>query len=576
MLEVGSPDFLDSVERRQSLLQAMSSLRELERRRCEADFGFFARQAWPTIEPGTEYIHGYHVEAIVDHLCACLPRVSEVERIGIGGHPMKVNIYEPGQIRKLLITMPPRHMKSTLVSVLFPAWVWTFRPELRFLSASYALSLAVRDAMKMRAVVMSPWYQSLWGDKFRMLIDQNSKDKFYNNKMGYRMTTSPDAAATGEGGDLVTVDDAHNVAEADSRARRDHTKTWWFESMGSRGNNPKTVAHAVVMQRVHQDDLPAACIERGYVHLNLPARYDPKRHCVTVLGWEDWRKDEGELLWPARFDEPTMVELETTLGAFGVASQLQQDPKPRGGAFIKEEWFNKRITPEELSYVGEIVWVRSFDLALVAIGDQVASLNLGAGPDGTLYCRGILAWNADWNVSRARIKTVGEAHRGFVHVEAIGTTKSAGEQVAEDLMGSCLVEKLESKRDKVSTAIPWIAKLAAGQIVFVEETEESFPLSFYNKVPGLSALISQCTSWKADPTIEQADDLIDAMTLAYMRLQKALPFLATSLPEGVSIPSAFDRPSPTPLLPSSSGPTEDFREDDDGEGYDDFEPDNYR
>ena len=563
------PDLaFEASERRETLLKALEQLREVERRRCEESFGFFARQAWHTIEPGTQYVHGWHVEAIVDHLIACLPR-ERIEEVEIGGLVQKRRVADPGQIRKLLITMPPRHMKSTLVSVLFPAWIWTTRPELRFLTSSYALSLAIRDSMRMRAVIQSPWYRSLWGSSFNLLADQNKKERFFNNRMGYRMVTSPDSAATGEGGDLVMVDDAHNVADADSPAKRQHNKTWWFESMGSRGNNPKTVSHIVCMQRVHMEDLPAECVKREYVHLNLPARYDPKRSCVTVIGWKDWRQTEGELLWPDRFDEPTMQDLEKTLGPFGVASQLQQDPQLRGGAFIKREWFNRRISPKELDYVGEISWVRGVDLALTREGDQVASVRLGLGPDGqTLYLRGGLAWNEDWSLSKAQLTQVADfEHGGMWHIESIGTTKSAGEELAAAILGRGLATLLESKRDKVSTALQWISAAAAGQIVLVEEDFESFPLGMFNKVPFIEHMLSQLASWRPDPAIDQADDVLDSITLAYLLLRKTLHFNESSVPD-VQVESAY---SARPALPAPdvSSPLPDVQSDDDYEDFDD-------
>ena len=126
---------------REDVLQALSMASELERRRCEVDFGFFARRFWHTIEPATRYVHGPHIEAIVDHLDACLPRVTEKVEILPDGTRLKVRKVEPGQIRKLLINMPPRHMKSTLVSVLWPAYVWARRPEFRWLFTSYSKAL---------------------------------------------------------------------------------------------------------------------------------------------------------------------------------------------------------------------------------------------------------------------------------------------------------------------------------------------------------------------------------------------------------------------------------------------------
>lgn len=548
--------------RRDQLIALYSVLHEQERRRCEQDFGFFAKRAWHTIEPGTQYIHGYHVEAIIDHLVACLPRTQIIEAVDpLFGVSSRRVVKSPGQIRKLLITMPPRHMKSTLL-VLFNAWVWTFMPEYRWLHSSYALSLSIRDTMKVRAVVMSPWYQVLWGSRFNLLADQNSKDKFYNSAMGYRMSTSPDAAATGEGGDMVAVDDAHNVAEADSVARRDHTKNWWFESMGSRGNDPETVTHLVMMQRVHQDDLPAECISRGYVHLNLPARYDPMRRCVTVLGWEDWRKEPGELLWPRRFSEKAMLQLETDLGPFGVASQLQQDPRPRGGAFIKRDWFSRRMTARDLGFVGPITWIRAWDLALSAASrDECASIEMGVGLDGTRYWRRGLFWHKDWAESLERIRTVGQWERNRVRIEAIGTTLSAGRQAKDALLGFCLAETQESKKDKVSTAIKWIPRAEAGQVVIVDETVDEFPLFAFNPGPWVEHFLDVLTSWKPDPTLSQRDDVLDAISSADETLAANVP-LGDTIPSS-SAPSVFDSPRAIHFLSVDDDEDDDFDLDDD-------------
>ena len=146
---------------------------ELQRRRCEEDFSYFVRTFWHVIEPGVPYTHGRHIEAISDHLNAMLP----IWIPPAGGQP---GHWQPGQSRKLVVTMPFRHGKSAVISVLWPAWVWTFRPSLRWLTSSYSLALATRDTMRMRVVLMSPLYHLLWSDRFRMLAYENRKDKVYN------------------------------------------------------------------------------------------------------------------------------------------------------------------------------------------------------------------------------------------------------------------------------------------------------------------------------------------------------------------------------------------------------------
>lgn len=141
----------------------------------------FTELAWKIIEPSTPFIGNWHLDVMAEHLEA---------------------VYRC-QINDLLINMPPRHMKSIEVAVMFPAWVWTVEPSLKWLFSSYAQSLSVRDSVKMRRLVSSPWYQERWGNVFTLTGDQNEKIKFENDKTGYRMATSVGGSNTGEGGDIL-------------------------------------------------------------------------------------------------------------------------------------------------------------------------------------------------------------------------------------------------------------------------------------------------------------------------------------------------------------------------------------
>lgn len=559
MLDLGA----EEEDGRRALMERQLVLSmEQVRRRCEVDFAFFAQTFWHTIEPGTQYVHGYHIEAIVDHLVACLPRISFEHIVDpLTGRVIgEKKVFHPGHIRKLLITMPPRHMKSTLL-VLFCAWVWTTRPEFRWLMASYSLALSIRDTMRMRVVVMSPLYQRLWAFRFRLLPSQNEKDNFANTSMGYRLASSPDAGATGEGGDCVAVDDAMNVAQAESEAKRSHTSKWWFESMGSRQNNPDYAFFLVMMQRVHEKDLPSECIERGYVHLNLPARYERSRHCTTVIGWDDWRKEDGELLWPRRFSEAAMQELWENLGEYGAACQLQQDPKPRGGAFIKREWF-KDLKFEALKFLGPITWVRSWDLALTKTGDRVASVELGQTASGDILLRRGLSWREDWTVSLARIKEVGRHERNRIVVESIGTTKSAGEDAAKAVSGFCVSKLITDKTNKVSMAMPWIAMAQAGRIYLVDEEGDDWPFYAYNPTPWRAQFLDRFCAWIPDPTLDQTDDEVDAVSLGYDEVRGDVP-LGEALAAEAMPKSAYEDQS---LVGDGNYGEDDFGDDDDDEG----------
>ena len=181
---------------------------------------------------------------------------------------------------------------------------------------------------------MSPWYQSLWGDKFALAGDQNAKMRFENDKAGHRIATSVGALATGEGGDRVLVDDPHSAQGAKSDADRTTALEWWDETMSTRLNDPQTGAKVIVMQRLHERDLSGHVLEQGgYEHLMLPAEFDPTRRCVTCI-WQDPRKEAGELLWPDRLDKDVLKDYEKRLGAYGYAGQMQQTPIPKSGGLF--------------------------------------------------------------------------------------------------------------------------------------------------------------------------------------------------------------------------------------------------
>ena len=172
---------LDDQERLKQLVRI-----EYERGAASADLAkrslkHFVRDAWPVLEPSTPFIDGWHLDAICDHLMAV----------------------SSGDIKRLLVNMPPRHCKSTLISVIWSVWLLLNTPSTRILCASYALNLATRDNIKARRLIKSPWFQTRYGHIFSLQADQDAKMKFETNQLGYRMVTSVGAGTTGEGGDIL-------------------------------------------------------------------------------------------------------------------------------------------------------------------------------------------------------------------------------------------------------------------------------------------------------------------------------------------------------------------------------------
>ena len=348
-------------EREQLTLQIVARARlpaAEARAELEGDLGAFVEKAWPNID-SAEYRSSWAVDALCEHLQA----VSQ------------------GQIRRLLVNYPPRASKTTVASICFPAWVWAQRersylsgPQVKFLCGSYNHELALSNSNMTRRLILSPWYQKYWGKRFNFVSDQNTKTKFDTSAGGTRLSTSVGGSLLGIGGDVLILDDLHNVASVESDAERATALAWWSELSTTRLNDPKQSAIVVIMQRLHEEDVSGRILgsewSPDWCHLMIPAEYEWRRHCVTSLGWQDPRglddngqslvavapsgerlprdheaaleleRREGELFWPERFGPAELARIKGELGPFLSSGRLQQSPAPAKGGIFLREWFN--------------------------------------------------------------------------------------------------------------------------------------------------------------------------------------------------------------------------------------------
>ncbi len=315
-------------------MAALPSLEQIRAEKARRHLVDFIRQAWPILEPETPYRHNWHIDAICEHLEA-------VSR---------------GEIRKLLINVPPGHMKSLTVCVFWPAWDWIGNPHLRWIFASYSAHLSTRDGNRMRLLVESPWYQRHFGSRFE--LTKATEPYIANDHQGVRVNTSVGGVGTGERVHRVVNDDLIRANDAESEAAR-AAALRHMRAMSTRGVDPETFAQLLIMQRVHEDDPAGWAIEQGgWEQLILPAEYEPARKCITGIGFEDPRTEPGELLWPGMFGPDEIAAIKTALGSYEAAAQLQQSPAPPGGGLFKVE---KLGTIDALP-VG-VRWCRGWDFA---------------------------------------------------------------------------------------------------------------------------------------------------------------------------------------------------------------------
>lgn len=290
--------------------------RELVRRRGLAEF---AKQAWHVLEPTQPLAWGWALDCMCEHLEA-------VTR---------------GEIRRLLMNVPPGTMKSLLTSVMWPAWEWTLDPTTRIISTSYKGELSTRDSRRCRDLVSSEWYRGRWAE---IELRKETETYFENTKTGWRQAVAF-ASLTGGRADRVVIDDPHSTEGAESELERLRTLRIFRESVPSRLVSPELSAIVVIMQRLHSGDVSGNIHdspELGYAVVTLPMRFELDRRCSTSIGFVDPRKEEGELLFPERFPEASVAELEASLGDFATAGQLQQRPAPREGGIVKKAWLARR------------------------------------------------------------------------------------------------------------------------------------------------------------------------------------------------------------------------------------------
>lgn len=303
---------------------------EAERILCARSFAYFVKRAWPHIIPD-RLIWNWHMDAVCDHMQA----------LARGDIPSN----------RLLINIPPGTSKSTLVGVMYSAWLWGpgGQPWHRYIGAAHEQGLAVRDNRMTRELIKSEWYQRLW--PLALQGDQNEKLYFENERRGFRQACAV-ASMTGRRGHTIGLDDPLSPEKAHSDTEREKALRVLSETIPTRLNDPATSAIVIVMQRLHERDPSGFVLSEGlgYEHLLIPMEFEPSRRVHTCIGWTDPRTDEGELLFPERFPVEVITRDKKALGAYAWAGQMQQRPAPLGGGIFKADWWQYYTAPPPLEY----------------------------------------------------------------------------------------------------------------------------------------------------------------------------------------------------------------------------------
>ena len=289
-----------------------------------SDFEAFQHRCFLTAFPGVDFLPNWHMRVMADKLMDCLR----------------------GGTKRLIITLPPRNLKSQTASVALPAFILGHDPTSRVVCASYSGDLAGKFSRDCRAVMQSDWYQSAFGT--RLDPGKITEAEFTTTKRGYRLAASVGAMLTGRGGNFIIIDDPLNATDTMSEVKRQAVIDWYSNTLLSRLDNKAEDVIIIVAQRLHYDDLVGHLLRSGeeWVHLNLPAIAEERQYFTLANGVIVGR-EAGEALHPGREPLDVLQNIKTHMGSYVFSAQYQQDPLPLEGGMIKWPWFKTYSSPLE-------------------------------------------------------------------------------------------------------------------------------------------------------------------------------------------------------------------------------------
>ena len=415
---------------------------QIEARICTVSFYDFVCLAWRHIDPD-DFVTNWHIKAICDHLQALIEgRLSN---------------------RKVMINAPPGSLKSMICSVMFPAWCWITRPWLRFMCTAYRADLALRDSRRCRDLIDSDWYHKRFGGSFQVLGGRDTATRFENDQKGYRLAV-PISGIMGDGGDIVLLDDPHNVETAESDDVRDEVVRKIRLALPTRVRSWRRGGAICIMQRLHWKDYCGTVIEHesDWDHLCFPARFEidhpfPVR---SSLGFIDPRTVHGQLLNPGLVSEERLRQLEIDMGgSYGSAGQMQQRPTPREGGMFKRKWWQYCSASD---VPAEARRCRGWDFAgsVTSSADYSASSRVGIG-DGKVYLEHMERFKATPGELEQRFVQRAEADGYGIEISIPQDPGQAGKYQPEHMLG--LVHGYVASASPESGSKEQRAKALAGQ-----------------------------------------------------------------------------------------------------------------
>ena len=436
------------------------------------DFPAFIMKVFQTVSAGDVFWPNWHIDAMT----------------------YAAELVIDGKIKRLITTVPPRHLKSIIFSVALPAFLLGLDPTKRIICVSYSNDLAVKHANDFRAVMSSDWYRRVF-PQTKVSREKDTQHETMTAARGYRYATSLNGTLTGRGADIIVLDDPQKPEEALSEAHRNSAGQWFDTILLSRLDSKSEGAVVIVMQRLHEDDLAGRLLEKGgWHHFKIAAIAEQEEH-IPIGPRRIYKRRTGTVIDPRRESLEDLAHLRQSMGELFFSAQYQQEPIPLAGNLIKAEWFKEYDVAPTCTY--NDVLVISIDTAMkgTELADfSVATVWLGRGD----HCFLLDLWRQRADYPDLR-RAVGQLREKHPNATLLIEDKGSGTSLIQDLrVNNVEVIGINPKGDKLTRAAKISAQFEAGSVFFP------------SNAPWLSSLKAELLGF---PNVRH-DDQVDSVTQA--------------------------------------------------------------
>jgi predicted phage terminase large subunit-like protein len=416
------------------------------------DLRVFIEKSFHTVVPTVEFLDNWHIAAVAHALKRCIE----------------------SDINRLVISLPPRYLKSVCVTAALPAFLLGRDPTKKIICASYSKELAAKHAFDSQLIMESDWYRRAF-PKTAQSLRKITQLELATRQNGFRLAASVGGTLTGRGGDVLIIDDPHKADEVNSDLKRQAVLDWYEQTAATRLDDPRKGIVIIIHQRLHQADLAGSLLEKGgWYHLNLPAIAEEDEQIPIGPGEHYFRKCD-DVLHPERQSYEELMQRKLEMGEYAFSAQYQQRPSPLGGGLVKWSWFNFYDFLKHRMHAEFVV--QSWDTATSA--EEASDWTVCTTwycMDGKLYLVDLHRAKYEFPQLKAKVFELANEYQATdVVIEAVGAGRALHQQIEYDLRQmpyrTFILRAANPKDDKATRLMGETSEIEAGRVYLPRSAE---------------------------------------------------------------------------------------------------------